>query len=84
MKKAIFIFIFLSMFLVSELEAARLFEYRGKFSAKRSSDEKVSNYVLLKQGSNVEFSLVTEGTFTESIVFIDKSIFIVPSMFTLL
>lgn len=55
--KKILTFFFCMMLLAVNCEGARLFEYRGVFPAARDTYAKISNYVLLKKGSLVKFTI---------------------------
>jgi sugar lactone lactonase YvrE len=52
----------LVLFLVaSSAFAERLFDYRGVFSADRGDDAKITNYILLKKGSQIRFEIEEQG-----------------------
>ncbi|NCB38027.1 MAG: hypothetical protein EOM80_04590, partial [Erysipelotrichia bacterium] len=60
MKKASVVALFVIM-LVSSAFAARMFDYRGVFSADRAADAKITNYILLKKASVVNFAIEEPG-----------------------
>ncbi len=52
--------------------AARLFDYRGVFPAERSSDARITNYMLLKKDTLVSFEIEEQGRGVSDRIIIPK------------
>ncbi|MDD3148300.1 MAG: hypothetical protein PHD82_13475, partial [Candidatus Riflebacteria bacterium] len=50
---------FMAVFMVADAE--RLFDYRGVFPAQRPAGAKITNYMLLKKGSQISFEVEEQG-----------------------
>ncbi len=52
--------------------AERLFDYRGAFRPDRGTDARITNYILLKKGSNISFEIEEQGGGASSRILIPK------------
>jgi len=53
--------VLLLLLAASSVFAERLFDYRGVFSADRGDDARITNYILLKKGSQIRFEIEEQG-----------------------
>lgn len=71
MMKKLLLCLFLTL-MVQVAGADRLFDYRGAFRPDRSADARITNYMLLKKGSQISFEIEEQGGGASSRILIPR------------